>query len=75
MVEQFIKEEVIEVSSKGQIMEIIEVDHVEETKLSQPKHIPACRSVFRIMDDPIVSWCSVNGVIWWVLLGGLHCDD
>ena len=33
-------------SSKRQIMEVIEVDHVEETKLSQPKHIPACRSVF-----------------------------
>ena len=45
MADPFIKEEVIEVSSKRQMMEIIEVDHVEETKLSQPKHIPACRSV------------------------------
>ena len=33
-------------SSQRNIMEVIEVDHVEETKLSQPKHIPACRSVF-----------------------------
>ena len=28
----------------------------------------------RIVDDCIVSLCSVNEIVRWVVLGGLHCD-